>query len=271
MIKKLTVCLLFLFCNIAIASSPVLDNFDKKDFLKDPLITEEFWSDRDHELYGKSVAEWDGQDFEALEKKLKEQLAHETERYLDSIEKKGFITFQDKTDYELVKTNLEASINTIPEMKIWVELANEQSGKKLVKHLADEKDDAVDMQDKALSMRGTDLGKYINGNQTTSEKADERARMKSYVTRYANKAKLKSTILWSMLGIFTLLTVSIGGWIWFRYFRIREPSCPKCKVKGRDMIKVSAPIKKSFSDTGFGVSRKYYCNNCEYKWIQRNE
>jgi hypothetical protein len=263
----LFVALLF-FWKLGHSTSRVEELFDRGDFVENPKISERFWSNKENKLYGKSVILWNEQDFAALEKKLGEQQKAERAIYLALVEKRGYVSLEDKVKYESHRNNLDAALKALPEIRVWTDIARVESGEKL------EEAESGAPQDSGGSGGGGRTGgdehdpdNYLKlkGRDST----DEEIRLKEYLegerATYGRKRRILFYAALAAIGVIAL----VAGMVWFRLYRVKDMVCPKCKTSEKGMITASAPLKKGSSIFKGRVRRKYYCQACGYKWVQR--
>ena len=99
--------LLIVFYGFAHAESPVRSLFNESNFIEEgrPFVTERFWSNPSNTLYGKAVADWKDEDFNALDMELRKTI------YSLSLSSNPFRNAHiDK---------LQRAVDLVPSFKLW--------------------------------------------------------------------------------------------------------------------------------------------------------
>ena len=266
MSKLLSLCVLLLCCESLFAASRVDELFDRNDFVENPKISEKFWSNKANTLYGKSVIAWNGDDFDALEDRLQAQLLAERQLYLAEVEKRGSIGVNERIGFESRRANLEATLRTLPEIRAWVDIARSGSDGGWDSAPSDLPKSPANIV--AAGSRNS-FDEYVLTDPDT-KKADESSRLKEYIAREGAAWQRKRTILiYAAVGAFSLI-LGVLALFWYRRLRFPDLKCPRCKTTDRKQISSSSTSSGSFSLFKSKVRRKFYCNACGFKWIQKS-
>lgn len=237
--------------------SRVPELFDPVDFIEAPKLSQKFWTNPANELYGKSVVLWNEADFAALEVQLELQLAREREHFRAEVGRRGLITLDDRLRFEAHTANLEATIETLPAIRAWVQMARAELGKSL-------EGEPLGTPRPVLADRLAGLGAERAGDPIRAM-----ASKRGQGGRSAAGAGIESHWRPVLIGAaaLALFAAIFANWVWVRYFRIANPYCPKCKNTDRKSISANSPLVDG-SWFKFKSRRKFYCHQCGYKWIR---
>jgi hypothetical protein len=112
--KLLILIPLLVVCRFAQAESPVLSLFNRSNFIDEnkPYTTQGFWSKPSNTLYSKAVADWNDEDFTALEHALREAVF--------------FLSMSDSPLRNAHIAKLQTAASLVPSFKQWAKQAKEE-------------------------------------------------------------------------------------------------------------------------------------------------
>lgn len=254
--KKIVLfCLIAFFCPHGDAASRVDEMFDPRDFSERPKISKVFWSNKSHHLYGKSVFDWIEEDFKALEKQLATQLDLEREIAESKLAEQGLSSVQEDPIYLAHKTNLENSIQALPEIRRWIAAA---------RYELQQQERTGDGTAESVRQTGT---VPPTGNSATSgvrkSANPPHARSGRLYERERLALEKKQRTRWIVAAVLAGLIVMVAALFWI----LSEPRvsrCPRCKTTDKTMLVVGG---RSGRFSFFRIRRKCYCKACGYKWL----
>ena len=212
-------------------NNPLVHLIDARIFVSNAVPFQEyFWNDPQNKHFGKATTEWNDQDFQLLEQKLRERIAtvrFETAKRYRQTSLKG--NPDNDSSYLWDKQELEKAIGSIPKFKIWVGQAREKVQAAAMQRVQAEQQKIAEEKRQAEEQQQRQIEAERQKQAEQQRRSEEQKQRELEAQRQAERKSQQDNLF--LLGFIVILIGS--GWGWNKFVRNR---CPNCKSAGYDTI-----------------------------------